>query len=104
MTRSSPALVCGSSTASGDSPARARRHERRVAEQREQRGGAAPHGVGGLHAGEALHGGVPLDDFEGGIEDDERFAEVVEESLDALDLLRHARHPPSMNGPPGPMQ
>ncbi len=75
-----------------------------ITEQRQQRGGAAPDGVGGPHPGEALHGRVPLDDFEGGIENDERFVEVVEEALDALMLLRDARHPPSMNGPPGPMQ
>jgi hypothetical protein len=80
------------------------RDQGRVAEQGQHGRGAAPDGVRRPDAGEALHGRVPLDDFEGGIEDDERFVEVVEESFDDLVLLWNARHPPSMNGPPGPMQ
>ena len=87
----------------GERPAN-QRDQGRIAEQRQHGGGAAADGIGRLHAREPLHGRVPLDDFEGGIEDHERFAEVVEESLHALVLLGDARHSPSMNGPPGPMQ
>ena len=44
-----------------------------------------------------LHRRVPLEHAGRAIEDNERFAEAVEEALGNLVLLRNARHPPSMN-------
>ena len=61
-------------------------------------------GIEPRHSRQVLHGRIPLEHFEREIEDDERFAEAVEEATAYLVLLRNARHPPSMTGAPGPTQ
>ena len=80
------------------------RGERGVAEQRQNRIGVTTDGVGPRHPGQVLHGQVPLEHLERGIEDDERLAEAVKEVPGNLVLLRNARHLPSMTGARGPMQ
>jgi hypothetical protein len=74
-----------------------------IAEQRQGRLGAATDGVRPHQAGEVLHGRVPLEHLERGIENDERLAEAVKETLGNL-VRRNARHSPSMTGAPSAMQ